>query len=255
MVRPHVHIPYAKIGEHLDFIIRNNIDLEIYFSSDSLDVLSSDDIRSLKNKLQHEPELSFHAPFMDLCPGAVDSGVRDITVGRFNQVLDIAGILNPLSIVMHSGYDKWKYGLNPQLWLDKSLETWIPINARAESMGVKLAIENIFEDEPSNLVMLMEAMGSENFGICFDTGHCNLFSRVPLEEWIRCLKAHIIELHLHDNDKGSDQHRPIGDGTFNFEWFFNEIKDISCVYTIEAHTPEDALKGMERLAYHLSRTD
>lgn len=253
MVRPHVHIPYERIGEYLGFIIRNSINLEIYFSSDSLDALSPDDIYDLKHKLEHEPELSFHAPFMDLCPGAVDSGVREITIRRFNQVLDIAEVLNPVGIVLHSGYEKWKYDLKPQLWLDKSLETWRPLNARAESMGVKLAIENIFEDEPSNLVMLMEAMGSDNFGICFDTGHCNLFSSIPVPEWLKCLKDYIVELHLHDNDGSSDQHKPIGDGIFDFDWFFKEVKDISCVHTIEAHTPEDVLKGMERLAYHLRR--
>jgi len=55
--------------------------------------------------------------------------------------------------------------------------TWQPLNARAAAMGVKIAIENIFEDEPQNLKMLMENMNSENSGICFDTGHFNLFSR------------------------------------------------------------------------------
>ena len=79
-------------------------------------------------------------------------------------------------------------------------------------MGVKIAIENIFEDEPSNLRLLMEQMGSDNFGVCFDTGHCNLFSKVPLEEWMRALAAYIAELHLHDNDRSADQHLPMGEG-------------------------------------------
>jgi len=38
----------------------------------------------------------------------------------------------------------------------KSLMTWQQVNKRAVEIGVKIAIENIFEDEPTNLRVLME---------------------------------------------------------------------------------------------------
>ena len=41
---------------------------------------------------------------------------------------------------------------------------------KAEEIGAKIAIENIFEDEPQNLRLLMEKMGNNSFGICFDSG-------------------------------------------------------------------------------------
>lgn len=247
MIKPHVHVPFEKIGEYLHFIIENRINLEIYFSGHSLDSISADDIDKLKNNLVHSPALSFHAPFFDLSPGAIDSGVRAATIHRFNQILDIAEILHPKCIVFHPGYEKWKYALNVKLWLEKSIETWKPLNERAESIGVKIAIENIFEEDPSNLKMLVEEMASANFGICFDTGHFNLFSKVPLDEWLSSLQKYFFELHLHDNDKSFDQHLPIGDGSFDFSRFFSEIKERDCIYTIEAHNPERVLKSMERL--------
>ncbi|MBF0327613.1 MAG: sugar phosphate isomerase/epimerase [Nitrospirae bacterium] len=247
MIKPHVHVPYEKIGDYLNFIIENRIDLEIYFSGDSLDSLSNKYLDKLKSSLVHSPSLSFHAPFFDLSPGAVDSGVRAATIHRFNQVLDAAEILKPKCIVFHPGYEKWKYALNMKLWLEKSIETWKPLNARAESIGVKIAIENIFEEEPSNLKMLVEEMASANFGICFDTGHFNLFSKVPLAEWLSSLKKYFFELHLHDNDKSFDQHLSIGDGSFDFKKFFSEIEGIDCIYTIEAHNPERVMKSIERL--------
>ncbi|TAN42612.1 MAG: sugar phosphate isomerase/epimerase [Nitrospirae bacterium] len=247
MIDPHVHAPYEKISEYLDFIIANRINLEIYFSGQSLDNISVQDLDKLKNSLVHSPSLSFHAPFFDLSPGAIDSGVRAATMQRFNQVLDIAEVLRPKCIVFHPGYEKWKYALNVRLWLEKSIETWGPLNTRAESIGVKIAIENIFEEEPSNLRMLVEEMASANFGICFDTGHFNLFSKVPLDEWLSALKQYFLELHLHDNDKSFDQHLPIGDGSFDFTRFFSEIKGTDCIYTIEAHNPERVMKSIERL--------
>lgn len=247
MSSPHVHIPFNRIPEYLGFIKEKRLNLEIYFGSASLDALSMSEIKDLKDRLDHSPSLSIHAPFMDLSPGAVDSMVRAATMERFCQVLDISGILRPKAVVLHSGYEKWKYALNVDLWLEKSLMTWREINKRAGDIGVKLAIENIFEDDPSNLKLLMENMDSANFGVCFDVGHCNLFSTVPLEVWMDALNPYIIELHLHDNNRTSDQHLPMGDGTFDFKKFFSLLKRKDCIHTLEAHTPEHVMKSMEYL--------
>ena len=247
MPSPHVHVPFNRIYEYLDFIKARRLNLEIYFSSAVLDTVSDDEIRGLDNKLDYHPSLSFHAPFMDLSPGAVDSGVRDVTVRRFSHILDIAELMKPQAVVFHSGYEKWKYALSTDLWIEKSLLTWAPLNTRASGAGIKIAIENIFEDEPSNLRLLMEAMSSKNFGICFDTGHFNLFSKAPLEEWLDALNPYIIELHLHDNDRSSDQHISMGEGTFDFNRFFDLLKNRDCIHTLEAHTPDNVIRSMEYL--------
>ncbi|MFA5353043.1 MAG: sugar phosphate isomerase/epimerase family protein [Thermodesulfovibrionales bacterium] len=250
MTPPHIHVPYEKIGEHLPFIRQQRLNLEIYFTSPVLDSLEPGAIDRLREELDYGPSLSFHAPFMDLSPGAMDSKVRTATMERFSHILDIASVLRPLSIVFHSGYEKWKYGLKIGPWLEQSLLTWRPINTRAEDLGVKVAIENIFEDEPSNLRMLMEEMGSDNFGVCFDAGHFNLFSGIPLKDWIGELLPHIIELHLHDNDRTADQHNPIGEGCFDFPGLFSLLKEKSCIHTIEARSPEMAILSMQRLKIH-----
>lgn len=243
----HIHIPFQHIPEHIDVIKQHSLDLEIYFGSAVLDSVSTLEISSLKERLDYSPSLSIHAPFMDLCPGAVDAMVRSATMERFRQILDVAEVLRPKTVVFHSGYEKWKYALNVDLWLEKSLLTWRQVIERAAGIGVKVAIENIFEDEPSNLKLLMEHVDSSDFGICFDTGHFNLFSKLPLEKWMESLNPHIIELHLHDNDHSSDQHLPIGEGTFDFGRFFALLQNRNCVYTIESHTPEKVLRSLESL--------
>ncbi len=253
MVNPHFHIPYDKLGEYLPFLKKHLLNLEIYFSSNSLDTIKAADIKRLQEMLDYQLALTIHAPFMDLSPGAVDSKVRAVTIERFSQIFELAETLKPEVIVFHSGYEKWKYALKIDLWLEESLITWGHLLPRAEEKGIKIAIENIFEDNPLNLRLLMEEMRSQYFGICFDTGHFNLFSTTPLEEWLTQLKPYIIELHLHDNNKDADNHKAIGDGTFDFDTLFSLLGDKNLIYTIEAHTPEDALKGLERLKiYNLS---
>lgn len=247
MIQPHVHVPYQRMEEFLPFIRSQRLNLEIFISSDSLDSMDSSHLIGLRERLDYAPALTIHAPFMDLSPAAVDSRIREVTVERFKSVFGIAEILSPKSIVFHSGYEKWKYALKADLWLEYSLRTWRLFSKRAEDLGVKIVIENIFEDEPRNLRMLMEEMSSEYFGLCFDTGHFNLFSRVPLSEWLAEVQAYILELHLHDNDRSSDAHLAIGDGTFDFDTLFDTLGDKDLIYTIEGHTREDVLRSLERL--------
>lgn len=248
MISPHVHIPFSRLSEHLDLIREKSLNLELYFAGDVLDSIVLSDVQKARELLDHNPSLSFHAPFMDLSPGAVDSLVREATMKRFNHILDVAEVLQPKAIVCHSGYEKWRYALKADWWLEMSLLTWHSLNKRASDIGVKLAIENIFEDEPTTLKMLMEQMSSENFGVCFDTGHCNLFSKVRLEDWMEALNPHIIELHLHDNDQSSDQHLPVGEGTFDFGKFFHLLQNRDCIHTIEAHSPDKVMRSMENIA-------
>ncbi|RJQ48815.1 MAG: sugar phosphate isomerase/epimerase [Nitrospiraceae bacterium] len=252
-MRPHVHVPYDSLKKYLTFIKAEGLSLEIYFGSKKFDRLTKNDIVALKKSLDHNPELSIHAPFMDLSPGAVDPKVRDITMKRFSAVLDFAEILKPRVIVFHSGYDRWKYDNRVDIWLEGSLKTWRPLNKRAADIGITIAIENIFEDEPENLLLLAKEMKSKNFGLCFDTGHFNLFSKCPLPEWIGLTKQYIAELHLHDNLRHADHHLAIGEGDFDFQTLFTALEGVDCVYTLEAHTIREAKMSLDRLKFFLKK--
>ena len=82
-VKPHFHIPFCKIEDHLPFFKKHLLNLEIYFPSNSLDAIKDSDIKWLQEELDYHPALTIHAPFMDLSPGAVDSKVRDVTISVF----------------------------------------------------------------------------------------------------------------------------------------------------------------------------
>lgn len=243
---PHVHVPYNMLGKYLSFIRKNRLNLEIYFGSRTFDDLTKADINALKKKLDHDPAVSIHAPFMDLSPGAVDPVVREVTVKRFSDTLDFAEILAAKAVVFHSGYDRWKFDNRADIWLEGSLITWRPLDKKASDMGIKIAIENIFEDDPAHLALLAKEINSEHFGICFDTGHFNLFSKLPLREWLGIIKPHINELHLHDNSRYADDHLAIGEGDFDFKTLFDELAGIDCVHTLEAHSVKDVEKSMKR---------
>ena len=247
----HVHVPFERIDEYIQFLRDNSFNLEIFFGTHLFDSLQDSDIRLLKENFDYGPELSFHAPFMDLSPGAVDPGIREVTMQRFSRMLDFAEILGPKVIVFHSGYERWKYAHNTDIWLEESLRTWRPLNERAARSGVKLAIENVFEDTPENLARLAGEMNSPNFGLCFDTGHFNLFARPSLDEWLAAVKPYIIAARIHDNNTERDEHIVPGEGSFDFRAFFTEMNGTDIVRTLEMHNIYDVVTAIERIENYM----
>jgi sugar phosphate isomerase/epimerase len=245
---PHVHIPFNKIEQYAQVLCDQKLNIEIYFSADVLDTAGIDVIEKTISVLDYSPSMSIHAPFMDLSPAAVDAKIREVTMFRFDQIMDVASVLKAKNVVFHSGYEKWKYALNIDIWLEKSLMTWDKVLEQAERADILISIENIFEDSPDNLRLLAENVDSGRFGLCFDTGHFNLFSRISLDEWISQTGRYINELHLHDNDGTSDAHISIGSGTFDFKRLFHLLNDRNDILrTVEAHSPEDASESLKEL--------
>ena len=246
--RIQVNVPYKMLLEKLDFILENELNPEIYFDNLALDDYREADLMRIHTALKEKGRsVTIHAPFMDLSPGGVDSKVKKATIERLNQAIEVAAIFNPQIIIFHPGYNKWFFDENVALWLENSLTTWRPIVSKVEKLDIPIALENIFEEEPSSLHKLLSTIQSPYFNFCFDTGHFNLFSTVPMKNWFDVLGKYIKEVHLHDNFKKFDDHFPIGDGEINFDLFFQLAKkqgdDI--IYTIEPHKLEHLERSLE----------
>ncbi len=237
----HVHIPFVKFRDFFELIKKRRYDLEIYFPASVLDQLERSDLEKLRENLDWGPSLTLHAPFVDINPGAMDPMVRSVTQMRFRQLLDAAAILKPRAAVFHAAYDKWRYSGRKDIWLENSVETWRKVVDSASRIGMRVAVENVFDEDPDALGMLIEKIGSRDFGFCFDTGHMNLFSAVSMEQWFGVLGKNIIEVHLHDNDGTEDSHWALGRGGVDFQEFFRLLRKHQPhpIYTIEAHDKDD----------------
>jgi sugar phosphate isomerase/epimerase len=245
----HVHIPFPALQDFFEMIRHRRYDLEIYFSAAVLDQIEKPDLENLLERFDWNPALSLHAPFMDLNPGEMDPMVRSVTQVRFRQLLNVAAILKPRAVVFHAAYDKWRYSGRKDVWLENSIDIWQKVMDTASKIGLRVAIENVFDDDPEALRMLIEKIDNPDFGFCFDTGHFNLFSRVPLEQWFGALGRHLVEVHLHDNDGKADSHWAIGSGNIDFKKFFGLMKAHAPVpvFTIEAHDKDDIETSLEHV--------
>ena len=251
----HAHVPYARLGEHLEFAIAHRINPEVYLPAESLDRLVWEDLASHADALNAAGlATTIHAPFMDLNPGAIDSGIRGVTSSRMQQVMKAAELLRPRVIVVHPGFDELHYGDNRPEWLKNSVKFWREFVPQARELNTVLAVENIFEKEPSTLKALLEEIDDPCFRHCFDVGHWNMFSTVTLEEWFRELGHFIAESHIHDNHGESDEHLPVGDGAIDFARFFPLLAGYApnAVWTIEAHSTERLQRALKNIQKFIS---
>jgi sugar phosphate isomerase/epimerase len=250
--RLHVHVPYEFLRENLELVIATKVNPEVYFPGEMLDRLIPEQLSAIAKTLSNNRiATTIHAPFMDLNPGSTERLLMEATQYRFRQVMEAAAILKPRAMVFHPGYDRWRYGDNKEKWLDLAVETFTVILQQAATIGTVIAVENIFEEEPSTLKLLLDRL--PDLRHCFDVGHWNLFKKVGMEEWFASIGSRIAEVHIHDNRGSHDDHSPVGEGEIDFSLFFRLMKEYApqSLWTIEAHSKEDLFRSLEAIKRYL----
>jgi sugar phosphate isomerase/epimerase len=249
----HAHVPYDQLASNLPFFLERRLNPEVYFPCHLLDTLIPEELSALASAISAAGlATTIHAPFMDLSPGAFDPLFRAATLQRLEQVVAAAALLRPKVIVCHPGYDRWRYGEQQQTWLGYAMESFSRVLKSSEEIGCIIAVENIFEEEPSTLRALLEGVNHPRLRHCFDVGHWNLFHRVSLADWFEELGSFIAEVHIHDNHGLRDDHAPIGDGNIDFAQYFTLMARHApdAVWTIEAHSRDRLEKALARLLPH-----
>jgi sugar phosphate isomerase/epimerase len=246
----HVHMPFELIPEYRKLILKEKMNLEIYFSHSALTGLDRMKSRQTADFLDDAGiKVTFHAPFMDLRPGALDEKIRQASLERLRQVFEIAPYYHPLRIVCHASFDHRYYVNCDESWLASSETSWRELIALAQETGTIIALENVYERDPYILRQLFDRLHSDYICFCFDSGHFNVFSRTGLELWFGELGPYLGHLHLHDNHGRFDEHLPIGSGNFPFGTFFQELGKISRqpLITLEAHAQDDLWQSIENI--------
>jgi sugar phosphate isomerase/epimerase len=135
------------------------------------------------------------------------------------------------------------------MWLENSIETWKILLTRAIEMNTIIALENVYESDCQNMGLLLNELSSPHVSFCFDTGHFNVFSTTPLEEWMDGLWTRLGQIHIHDNNGLLDEHLPVGEGNFPFQDFFSMIrgKGLKPIMTVESHTEKNLWKMLANI--------
>lgn len=247
----HVHVPYRLLREKLlAWVIERRIQPEIGFNHLDLDRFPNADFQETAGRLADAGlRVTFHAPFMDLRPGAIDPAIRRVTAERLSRVFALIPWFRPRSIVCHPSFDSRYYVSAEQQWIDNSLETWRGLLGQVRGTETIIALENVYERGPQQIRLLLDALDSPQVRFCFDTGHANAFGDATPGQWLESLGGMLGEVHIHDNHGMADEHLPVGEGTFPFSELLAGIRErnLTPILTLESHSEKNLRRTLENL--------
>jgi len=221
----HVNMPWKYLPDYLQMVLDLRINVEIGLEADQLDTTPRSMFRSAAEKLHlNACGITLHGPFWDLCPGSSDRFVRQVSQFRYHQLFDLVEIFQPIQVVCHTGYDPNHHGDDYGSFLERSLAIWEPIVGRAETYGVPLLFENVWEHGPELHRELFGHLNCHHWGFCLDVGHQHTCSNTPLPEWIEVLGSFLKEVHVHDNGGWGVDHLPVGQGSIDFVSIFRLLE-------------------------------
>jgi len=248
-----VNIPFTMLYDtYLDRFIEYRLNPEIGIDAEALERFELSDFQRIAEKL-HERHLSItlHGPFVDLAAGSIDPAVKAVTRNRFEQLLNLAAVFKPGAVVCHAGYDWKRYGFFKDEWIESSLDIWSWLADSLMTHDARLMLENVYEDDPEDIGVILDRLKHQNVGFCLDAGHLFAFGNGELKQWLAVLGSTIGQLHLHDNHGLKDEHLPLGAGRIDFNLLFDHLvsKDLPRpIITLEPHREEDLWPTLDYLA-------
>lgn len=189
--------------------------------------------------------VAVHGPYRDMNPASPDERIRAICRERYLRAFELSADLRAAHLVLHTGYDpNFRSPGYDAAFVERSAELFTELFTRFPD-GPALALENMFDPDPGPLAALLPLLGGRAFAL-LDTGHLNVFSRVPPAAWAERLAGRIGCLHLNDNDGALDRHDAIGRGSFDFKSFFDALSDAPAL-AVEVKNFDEVRSSLEAL--------
>ena len=240
------HSSFEKpLTEFLKFASKLKVDL-VELKLDKLELLQT--LNSQKSLTEitdllytYNFKYSVHAPSININLASLNPTILKASLKTVLKAVTFAAEINADLIISHVGRLSNDY---PYKYVKKSLKnalkTLSKINKKSTDLNVTFTIENdhksgdyILAGYPKQLSYLIENIGCK---LTFDVGHANTLGKP--EKFIKELKDHIVNVHLHDNNGENDEHLPIGNGNINFQKVLDSLgnKVLKIPLTIECHS-------------------
>ena len=137
----------------------------------------------------------------------------------------------------------------------RNLEGLRDLLEHIKGRNMVICLENIhmksITESIEDIFLLIDALGSDQIGICLDTGHLNLSEDKDQVRFIKKAGKRLKAVHLADNDGTADQHlMPSAKGQVDFQAVIKALHDINYdgLYNFEVPGERDiplALRGIK----------
>jgi sugar phosphate isomerase/epimerase len=246
-----IHLPYRMIpqwsNEAKKYGHLNGFELFIY--GETYSKITEKDIQFIEENTKGY-ELTLHAPYMDIGLAPFDDDIYEIARKRLLDAIALGSTLNVKSIIIHTSFDYIRIQTEriEKKWVNRAKKMIESIISKGNIP--QLLLENVFESDPEMFFRIFDKLTTVYpFGVCFDTGHCNYLSKVPMKDWYEYFNKNLKQIHLHDNDGSWDQHLPPGMGKINFDRLFSKLveKKLTPRLVMEMHKLSYVNEGLKRI--------
>jgi len=204
-------------------------------------------------------EVAIHGVFIDMITASRDARIVCVARERILQNIEIAKQLETKIVTFCScfnpciatGYPEYMDG-----YKQRQIKFWTEI-AESTDGNLLLVFENLWEPQPELVRDVLDGVNSENFKALLDTGHANIFSKVPIERWVEILAEHLSYVHLNDNRGDFDSNLAPGEGSIKWDKFFDALnrhglRPRICL-EVEAHENYSKLENTKRAIEYLKQ--
>lgn len=131
----------------------------------------------------------------------------------------------------------------PKKFWQMNLDFFRALLPIAKENGVTICFENmpmknLSLSTPEQILKFIHMIDDENFKMCLDTGHANVFGISPADA-VRMAGKDLRALHVHDNKGKRDEHLPPYHGIIDWKDFCRALREIEFdgVFSLEAGLP------------------
>lgn len=193
---------------------------------------------------------SVHGLFFDLSIASIDDDIKELSIRRYLQSLEIAKVIGAKTIVYHTGceatikHKKFQYAYS-----EESIKFWKNYIQAYENSKVLAVQENVSENTFEPILKIVNTVNSPYLKASLDTGHVNAHSNQKVTAWIEGYGQNLKHMHLHNNYGDDDSHLSLLKGTLDFDEIFDKIIElkINPVMVLEIFTENDLYESVEYL--------
>jgi sugar phosphate isomerase/epimerase len=205
-------------------------------------------------------EVAIHGVFMDIITTSRDSKIAGVAKERILKNIEIAKKIGAKIVTFCSCYNPCIATSSPGYfdgYKQRQIAFWSNIIESISDDALLVVFENLWETKPELVKDVSDGVNLYNFKALLDTGHANIFSKVPMEKWVETLADHLTYIHLNDNHGDFDNNLVPGEGNIKWDKFFESLKCYGlkpriCL-EVEAYAGRSKLENTKRAIGYLKR--
>lgn len=207
--------------------------LEIHTFSDPALLATNGDLRRVVAAYEEqlagfEGVLGFHGAFYDMVSASVDPDVVALTLKRYRKNVEVARHLGGRYVIFHTNYmGGFKLANYRAGWHRRQVAFWRSFMEELGERGVNVLLENMWADEPSIIIDILEAVGHPRLRACLDVGHVHLFSELPVEVWIDAMEPYLYCCHVNNHDGRLDLHWSLDQGIIDYPPILEKLQELA----------------------------